>query len=82
MVSYPTDVERYRWVGTQKGMRCAGIRGIEVITETKVEHIDREAPRVTSRSVGTGETTEHEYDKLTNPTPYQRRVLELLDITL
>ncbi len=33
MVSYPTDVERFRWMGTQKGMRCAGVQGIEAITE-------------------------------------------------
>ncbi len=32
MVSYPTDVERYRWIGTQQGLRCAGVQGMEAIT--------------------------------------------------
>jgi hypothetical protein len=33
MVSYPTDDERFRWMGAQQGMRCAGVQGIEAITE-------------------------------------------------
>ncbi len=33
MVSYPTDVQRFRWMGTQHWMRCAGVQGIEAITE-------------------------------------------------
>tara|TARA_R110002073_G_scaffold218689_1_gene378902 strand:+ start:43355 stop:44722 length:1368 start_codon:yes stop_codon:yes gene_type:complete len=33
MISYPTDDERFRWMGTQQGIRCAGVQGIEAITE-------------------------------------------------
>ncbi len=33
MISYPTDDERFRWMGTQQGMRCAGVQGIEAISE-------------------------------------------------
>ncbi len=32
MISTPVDHSRYRWMGAQKGMRCAGVQGIEAIT--------------------------------------------------
>ncbi len=39
-------------------------KGIEVIIETRVERIDREARRVFCRSIKNGETSEYAYDRL------------------
>ncbi|MFO8011057.1 MAG: FAD-dependent oxidoreductase [Dehalococcoidia bacterium] len=39
-------------------------KGLEVITRTAVEKIDRQAKKVICRSVASGETSEHPYDRL------------------
>ena len=39
-------------------------KGVEVVTETRVERIDRSARKVFCRSVKTDETSEYSYDKL------------------
>ena len=39
-------------------------KGLNVITETEVEKIDREAKKVICKSLATGEGSEHSYDKL------------------
>ncbi|MCP4447548.1 MAG: hypothetical protein GY811_19740 [Myxococcales bacterium] len=40
MISYPTDEERFRWMGTQQGMRCAGVQGAAAITEALPASVD------------------------------------------
>lgn len=40
MVAYPTDQERFRWMGTQHGMRCARVQGMRAITEALPVTVD------------------------------------------
>ncbi len=40
MVGYPTDDERFRWMGTQQGMRCARVQGMQAIAEALPATVD------------------------------------------
>ncbi len=42
MIRYPSDQARYRWMGTQHGIRCGGEQGIEAITEALPATVDFE----------------------------------------
>lgn len=42
MISRSSDERSFRWTGTQQGVRCAGVQGIEAITEALPASIDYE----------------------------------------
>lgn len=42
MIGFPTDEDRFRWMGTQQGMRCARVQGMRAITEALPDTVDYE----------------------------------------